>query len=510
MNYGILDLVRAGILGVLCFSARTVEAQDWPQWTGPDHSGNQYVETTGLPADFDPGTIKPGTHDIDLNTTRNVQWVARLGNDTFGNPVISNGRVLVGTGTDGENGHSLLCFDEATGALLWKLNDPRPAFGWNYSLGVTSPAVIEGDHIYVFMPYGELLSLTEAINSAHVEIGPAALHPIEIIPARVTGLWSYDLRKELAVYPRNPWVHASGAPLSLGQFVYLNTMNGKEAGRPEYSAVLAPNAPSLVAIDRQTGELAGKDDAGIGPRILHGSWSSPSTGRVNGRQLIFLGGGDGYCYAFDALPVREGHRNLLKTVWQADCNPPDYKTQNGKSIRYRDSQGPSEIIATPVFWRNRVYVSTGQDREADGVGNLVCIDATQTGDITTSGILWRNKTIHRTRSTVSITPEGLLFLTDSMGFLHCLDAETGETYWTHDFKSQMQGNASTLAADGKLYVGDEDGDFRIFAAVKEKRLLWEVNMGAPISTTPVVANGVLFIATSAHLYAIAEKATAAR
>jgi outer membrane protein assembly factor BamB len=487
--------LRAGALtfGAFCCLALITQAQDWPQLTGPDLSGNMYVEAEGLPAQFSPGTFDPETGDVDLATARNVKWVARLGYMTVGNPMAANGRIMIGTRLDTTN--SLLCLDEETGTLLWSLNDPRPGrvgntFGWN------SACAIYGDHIYTFSPHGELLNLTHTLQPSG--------------SARARVLWQYDVKKELAVFPREPRFFSSGAPLVVGEFVYLNTMNGVQIGGSR-SFVPAPNAPSLIAIRRQTGELAGKDDAGIGSRILFGSWSSPSTGRVNGRQLIFLGGGDGYCYAFDAQPVQEGNRSLLKTVWKADCNPPEYRMRDGKQLRYPRHDGPSEIIATPVFWRNRIYVSTGQDPEmGEGVGNLVCIDATQTGDITTSGILWRNKTIHRTRSTVSITPEGLLFLTDFSGFLHCLDAETGETNWTHDFKSNMDGNASTLVADGKLYFGDGDGDFMIFAAAKEKRLLWEVNMGAFISTTPVVANGVLFIATGAHLYAVAEGATAAR
>jgi hypothetical protein len=45
----------------------------------------------------------------------------------------------------------------------------------------------------------------------------------------------------------------------------------------------------LIALDKKTGELMGEDDAKIGPHIFHGQWSSPSTGVVNGRQLIFFG-----------------------------------------------------------------------------------------------------------------------------------------------------------------------------------------------------------------------------
>ena len=62
--------------------------------------------------------------------------------------------------------------------------------------------------------------------------------------------------------------------------------------------------------------------------------------------------------------------------------------------------------------------------------------------------------------------------------------------------------SSTLVADGKVFLGDEDGDFVILAATKEKKVLNEVNFGAPIYSSPIVANGVLYVGTQTHLYAI--------
>jgi outer membrane protein assembly factor BamB len=220
---------------------------------------------------------------------------------------------------------------------------------------------------------------------------------------------------------------------------------------------------------------------------------------VNGRQLVFFGGGDGYCYAFDAKPVKEGDDSFLKKVWWYDCNPPDYKKQDA-AHKYPAAEGPSEVNATPVFWKNRIYVATGQDPEhGEGVGNLTCIDATKTGDITSSGKIWNYNKINRSLSTVSITPEGLLFVGDFSGFVHCLDAETGKVYWVHDMKAHMWG--STMVADGKVYVGDEDGDFTVLAASKEKKVLSECNLGAPVYSTPVIANGTIYVASNSHLYA---------
>ncbi|HWY74851.1 MAG TPA: PQQ-binding-like beta-propeller repeat protein, partial [Verrucomicrobiae bacterium] len=102
---------------------------------------------------------------------------------------------------------------------------------------------------------------------------------------------------------------------------------------------------------------------------------------------------------------------------------------------------------------------------------------------------------------------GLLFVGDFSGFLHCLDAETGQLYWTHDMKAHMWG--STLVADGKVYAGDEDGDFLVFAASKEKKVISETHLDAPVYSTPVVANGSIYVGTSSYLYSLFDESKAA-
>jgi outer membrane protein assembly factor BamB len=203
-------------------------------------------------------------------------------------------------------------------------------------------------------------------------------------------------------------------------------------------------------------------------------------------------------------PVRR--RRWLKTIWKCDGNPPEYKVKNGKPIKYPSPDGPSEINATPVFYKNRVYVAIGQDPEhGEGVGRLLCIDATKTGDVSKTGVIWDYRGIYRSISTVSIDPtSGLLFVGDFSGYIHCLDAETGKLQWTYDMKAHMWG--STLVADGKLYAGDEDGDFVVMAATREKKLISETNLGAPVYSTPVVANGVIYVASNTHMFAFYDSA----
>jgi len=503
-------------------------AADWPQWGGSTER-NMYSPAQGLPDHLTKGKtadikFKTGTEEVDPANVENLKWVAKLGSQSYGNVTVAGGKVFIGTNNEPPRDPKhpgdrsiLLCLDEKSGGLLWQLVVPKLASGkvndWE-SLGLLSSPTIEGDRVYVVTSRCELLCLDAngmangndgpfkdeakyVVKDVIIDKGKPTEHPaapIEPGPKDADILWRYDMMDELGVFPHNA---SDCAPVIIGDRVYVNTSNGQDW---THSNIPSPNSPSLIALDKRTGVLLGEDDAKIGTRIFHGQWSSPSAGTVKDRQMIFFGGGDGICYAFDPQPVKDGDSSYLKRVWWYDCNPPERK-----KFKYPDAEGPSEINATPVLWKNRIYIAVGQDPEhGEGVGVLTCIDATKTGDITQTGKIWANDKIHRSISTVSITPDGLLFVGDFSGYLYCLDAETGKMHWSHDLKAHIWG--STLVADGKVYIGDEDGDLVVFAASKEKRLLSQTNLGAPIYSTPVVAGGVLYVASNTHLFAFAAQA----
>jgi len=217
-----------------------------------------------------------------------------------------------------------------------------------------------------------------------------------------------------------------------------------------------------------------------------------------------FGGGDGVCYAFDAQPVNPGDEGQLKTAWKFDCNPPEFKTdKTGVPIKYPAAEGPSEINSTPVFYKNRIYVATGQDPEhGEGVGHFYAIDATRRGDITTTGVVWHFDKIRRSISSAAVA-DGLVYIADFSGYFHCLDAKTGQLYWTHDLLAAIWG--SPIVVDGKIYLGDEDGDVIVMAHGKEMKVLAEMNMGSAVYSTAVPANGTLFLNNRSQLFAIAVK-----
>jgi outer membrane protein assembly factor BamB len=132
---------------------------------------------------------------------------------------------------------------------------------------------------------------------------------------------------------------------------------------------------------------------------------------------------------------------------------------------------------------------------------MYCIDATKRGDITTTGLVWHYGDIRRSISTPAIK-DGIVYEADFSGFLHALDAKTGKLYWKHDLFASVWG--SPMLIDGKLYLGDEDGDVVIMQEGKIKKVIAEINMGSSVYSTAVPAHGVLYISNRNQLIALAE------
>jgi outer membrane protein assembly factor BamB len=93
-----------------------------------------------------------------------------------------------------------------------------------------------------------------------------------------------------------------------------------------------------------------------------------------------------------------------------------------------------------------------------------------------------------------------VFIADCGKNVFCLEKSNGKQLWQHSAKGEFW--ASPYVADGKVYIGSRRGDFMILAATREKQLLHETDLSAPISATTCAANGRLFVATMTALYCL--------
>jgi outer membrane protein assembly factor BamB len=439
---------------------------------------NMTSDQTGLPESWDP------------ETGENVLWVQSLGTQSYAGPVVAGGKVFAGTNNENPRNPKLtgdrgvvMCFKAETGEFLWQAAHPKLAAGkvndWPLQ-GVCSTPFIEGDRLYYVSNRAEIICAdTEGFRDGEND-GPftAEENSSEIDEDVV---WKLDMIGELDVFPHNL---AAGNPLVVGDLLFTVTGNGVDEGHVN---IPVPQAPSFIAVHKRTGELVW-EDASPGVSILHGSWSNPSYGIVNGQPQVVFPGGDGWLYAFEPATG--------KPIWKFNCNPKDSKWILG------GAGTKNNVIATPVFHDQKVYIAVGQDPEhGEGPGHLWAIDASKQGDVTDNAMVWHRggEDFHRTISTVAIR-DGLLYAADLSGFLYCLDDKTGQHHWTYDAFAAIWG--SPFVADGKVYLGDEDGDVAVLKAGTTKTVLHEINMGNAVYTTPVAKNGILYVVSRSKLFAL--------
>ncbi len=612
-----------------------IKPGDWTQWLGTAFRNN-VPEAKNIPTEWDIGAFDRKSGEWQKDDAKNVKWVARLGSQSYGNPVIADGQIYAGTNNgagylkrypyDVDLG-CLLCFRESDGQFLWQHSNEKLPTGrvhdWELQGVCATPFVeIETKRLWYITNRGHVVCLdaegfyddeddgpvknelgrlfdvmrnedpnadqvggmvtalnegkltdqlrtnfaaagVELPEDAAVNIGEADKKwtvaakvgsserefPINLVGPKLSAykvitpddkdeadvIWSFDMMKELGVSQHNM---CSSSITILDDVMFLITGNGVDES---HLNIPAPEAPSFVAMDKNTGEVYWTDKS-PGINILHGQWSSPTVAVLGGVPQVLFAGGDSWLYSFRADKGTDGKPELL---WKFDANPKESKyILGGRGTR-------NEIIATPVIYDGLVYMAVGQDPEhGEGIGHLWCVDPTKRGDVSpqlavnvadrtkpisvkrlqavvpeegdlaidnpNSAVVWHfsefdrdgngkidfEETMHRTIGTVAIKDD-LLFISDFSGLFHCLDAKTGKPYWVYDMLAAAWG--SPLIVDGKVYIGDEDGDIAIFnLSAEEQEPLNEINMDNAVYTTPVVANGVLYIANKSYIFAIQE------
>ena len=517
--------------------------QSWPQ-LGGSSSRNTVSPVTNLPIQFD------------LAKNENIRWKSDIGSFTFSSPVVSGGKVLIGSnnssgapafpqlelvcllGFDVARWH---CFDEQTGQLLWQYTSERigkaamlESQDWP-GLGLAGTPCIEGDRVWLATNRNEIVCLD--LNGFQDGEDNGLPEPEASAPGatrlRADIIWKFDMRGTLGTPPMNA---TCGSPTIAGDLVLVNTSNDVDE---IHQKVAAPRAPSFFALSKVTGELVWSSNA-PGENILAGSCHgvSPAVGKIGDTWQAVFAGLDGWIYSFDLVAIREGRTELL---WTFDVNLKE-------SVWERSGKGKRNLPTTPVIWNNKVLVATGRNPEHENRdGHLWCIDAMKRGDLSmelvynksapdvviphkrvqacepdkgdftrtnpNQGIVWNYQGIgteldgripfehvlHRTIS-LPVVHDGLVVVCDMSGIVHCLDAVTGKGYWTHDLFANSW--STPLITDGKIWVTSDDSDVAIFALSKQKQLLAEPDIGQSSYSTLAAANQTLYVATTKELLAV--------
>ena len=131
---------------VLCAAASPAFTADWPMWGGTPQRNMVNTVEKNIPDTWDVATGK------------NIKWVAQLGSQSFGNPVVAGGKVFVGTNNQSERQPKVkgdkgvvMCFREADGKFLWQNVHDKLAAGrvndWPMQ-GICSTPCVDGNRVY--------------------------------------------------------------------------------------------------------------------------------------------------------------------------------------------------------------------------------------------------------------------------------------------------------------------------------------------------------------------------
>ncbi len=514
-------------------AAEAKASHDWPLFGGTIQRNMVNTVEKNVPTKWN------------VRTKENVKWVAELGSKAYGGPIIAGGKVFVGTNNDrprnprdtapnpndpdkreGVDKGVVMCFDEGTGKFLWQaVHDKLPAGRVNDwpREGICSSPFVENGRLYYVSNRCEVIC-ADVNGYKEGKTQPT-------MPGYTTGtdagvIWRLDMINELGVFPHNL---AVCSPLIVGDILFVITSNGVDE---DHIKIPKPDAPSFLAVDKHTGKVLWKTNApteellkpganleylkNTGRVLMHGQWSNPVYTEVEGTPEIIFPGGDGWLRAFNP---KSG-----ELIWKFDANPKEsIYALGGKGTR-------SDFVASPAIHDNHLYIGVGQDPEHDaGVGHFWCIDLVKAtrnkGDVSpespvkkerekgpanpNSAAAWqyggldnndpRGYKFGRTMSTASVS-DGLCFIAEQEGILHCLDAKTGQEYWQHDMDAPTWSSPYTV--DGKVYMGNDKNELYIFEHAKTEKVIAKMNMGQKVRATPVVANGVLYVMTENRLYAI--------
>ncbi|MFM7039976.1 MAG: PQQ-binding-like beta-propeller repeat protein [Planctomycetaceae bacterium] len=475
-------------------------ADDWPQFRGPNCSGNS-VGTAALPLKF--------------SATENVRWTQPVG-DGIGSAVAAAGRVFV-SGMTAPRQVTLAAFDALSGKPLWKRQ-------WNTG---SLPEVHQTN---------SHASSTPAADEHRVHFYFSTLGLLTLDAATGADLWKQELPVPFFVFK---WGAGMSPVLceNLVLFCQDDDLN-----------------PALYAFDRVTGQLRWKDDRSD----MAVNYSHPIVNVVDGRSEIVVAG-TGRLIGYDP---QTGHRRwhartLLRNIkttpvcrdgviylsvqsggianqWLVAVDQAETGNRDGRIDR-TETQACLGTTPVPEAFFKRTF-GRG-DKNGDGflegreldlaflhpdnfagaeftsLGDaaaeefVMAVRGGGTGDVTSSHLLWKHATRHTDHIVSPFLLEDRLLLIKSGGICTTRNLQTGEL----EDGPRRIGNAGTyfaspVAADGKIFLAAENGTVTVLENSRQFPQLADNDTGDSIIATPSIHRGTLLLRTRTQLLCVAAPA----
>lgn len=401
-------------LGSFC----SLEAQNWPQWRGPDQNG--ISREKGFPTEW--------------SRTRNLLWSVPLPGKSGSTPVVWNSQIFLTTPKEGKN---VVASFDMSGKLLWETEIGLARKGKHEAKGsATHPSpVTDGKHVFVYFRSGDSAALSFD-GKIKWEQNLHALHGKDTL-----------------------WWDMATSPVLTSKHVVFTKMDDGDSW--------------LLALDKESGKQIWKQDRHFetGPESNH-AYTTPvvHTGEDGTELLIVLGADHVTAHAADTG----------SEVWRySGLNP-------GKAKYWR-------CISSPVVGEGLVFAPYARGNQ------LTAIRLGGKGDITETHKAWIGGRSSDVPSPLVVN--GRAYVCEDSGFITCFEAKSGKELW----RSRLGGNISTspVFADGHIYVLGEKGTMIILEEGSSYKLVATNSLdGEWCLSSPVLVMGKLIIRTAENLLCI--------
>ncbi|HEX5876604.1 MAG TPA: PQQ-binding-like beta-propeller repeat protein [Pyrinomonadaceae bacterium] len=383
----------------------------------------------------------------------NLAWKAPYGGRSA--PIVMGDRVyLVNTAGKGETlQERILSFNADTGKLLWEHR-------FNIYLSDVPPhrvgwASPVGDpstgNVYVFGVGGNLIGLNR--------------------DGKV--LWERSLGEDFGLLTTHGGRTVS--PIIDGDLVIVSgvTFIWGQHGRGGHR---------FMAFDKKTGETMWISSPGLRPYDT--TYAPPIIANINGTRLLIQGASDGVVHAI--------------------------KPQTGEPVwRYEISK---RGLNTGVVVKGTTAILTHSEENLDSneMGMMVAVDATAKGDIKKENVKWANYGWQGGFSSPVIDGDRIYHI-DNGANIAAFDINTGKQLWLQNLGTIQR--SSPVLADGKLYVGTENGKFFILkpsatgCEILDQDQLGTESQPEAIIGSAAISNGRIYFVSDSGLYAIGKKTT---
>ncbi|HEU4833068.1 MAG TPA: PQQ-binding-like beta-propeller repeat protein [Pyrinomonadaceae bacterium] len=384
-------------------------------------------------------------------TGENLAWRAPYGGRSA--PIVMGDRVyLQNTAGKGETlQERVMCFNADTGKLLWEHRfNVYLSDVPPHRVGWASPV---GDpttgNIYVFGVGGNLMGLNR--------------------DGKV--LWERSLGEDFGLLTTHGGRTVS--PIIDGDLVIVSgvTFQWGQHGR---------GAHRFMAFDKKTGETMWI--SAPGGRPYDTTYAPPIIVNVNGTRLLIQGASDGVVHA---IKPQTG-----EPVWKFEISKRGLNT------------------GVVVAGNTAILTHSEENLDSNEMGMMVAVDANSKGEIKKDQVKW---SIYGWQGGFSspVLDGDRMYQIDNGANIGAFDVSTGKQLWLKNLGTIQK--ASPVFADGKLYVGTENGKFFILkpsatgCEILDEDQLGNETQPEAIVGSAAVSNGRIFFASDSGLYAIGKK-----